>query len=36
TTALAVHIETWPCHIATLPVAVNIGCHAYRHTSVTL
>lgn len=36
TTALAAHIETWPCHIATLPVAVNIGCHAYRHKTVTL
>jgi fumarate hydratase subunit alpha len=27
-TALAVHIETSPCHIASLPVAVNIECHA--------
>ncbi len=31
TTALAVHIETFPCHIATMPVAVNINCHAARH-----
>ena len=31
TTALAVHIETFPAHIATLPVAVNINCHAARH-----
>jgi len=31
TTALAVHIETFPTHIAGLPVAVNIGCHATRH-----
>lgn len=31
TTALAVHIETYPCHIATMPVAVNINCHAARH-----
>lgn len=31
TTALGVHIETHPCHIASLPVAVNIQCHADRH-----
>jgi fumarate hydratase subunit alpha len=30
-TALAVHIETFPTHIASLPVAVNIQCHAHRH-----
>ena len=36
TTALAVHIETFPTHIAGLPVAVNICCHAYRHSTVTL
>jgi fumarate hydratase subunit alpha len=35
-TALDVHIETHPCHIASLPVAVNIQCHAARHKSVTL
>lgn len=35
-TALAVHIEIFPCHIASLPVAVNINCHAARHRSVTL
>jgi fumarate hydratase subunit alpha len=35
TTALAVHIETYPTHIAGLPVAVNIGCHATRHAEVT-
>lgn len=29
--AMAVHIETFPCHIASLPVAVNICCHACRH-----
>lgn len=29
-TALAVHIETAPCHIASLPVTVNIECHAHR------
>ena len=31
TTALAVHINTFPTHIAGLPVAVNIGCHVTRH-----
>lgn len=30
TTALAVHIDTAPCHIAALPVAVNLGCCALR------
>ena len=35
-TALAVHIETYPCHIASLPVAVNLNCHAARHAEVTL
>ena len=32
TTALAVNIETYPTHIAGLPVAVNINCHATRHS----
>lgn len=36
TTALAVHIEVYPCHIASLPVAVNINCHAARHKEATL
>ena len=36
TTALAVHLETAPCHIASLPVAVNIECHAHRHIHLTL
>ena len=36
TTALAVHIETHPCHIATMPVAVNLNCHAARHKSVVI
>ena len=36
TTALAVQIETAPCHIASLPVAVNIECHSHRHKSATL
>ena len=31
TTALDVHIEAHPCHIASLPVAVNIECHSHRH-----
>ena len=36
TTALACHIETAPCHIAALPVAVNMGCSAMRGISVDL
>ena len=32
TTALAVHINTYPTHIAGLPVAVNICCHVNRHS----
>jgi len=36
TTALGVHIETAPTHIAGLPVAINIGCHASRHVSCEL
>ncbi|MFZ5647189.1 MAG: fumarate hydratase [Bacillota bacterium] len=36
TTALAVHIEIYPCHIASLPVAVNINCHAARHKEAIL
>lgn len=36
TTALAVKVETYPCHIASLPVAVNIQCHASRHKEVIL
>ena len=35
-TALAVHIQTHPTHIAGLPVSVNISCHALRSASVTL
>ncbi|WP_313341888.1 fumarate hydratase [Sedimentibacter sp.] len=31
TTALAVHIETFPAHIASMPVAINIQCHVARH-----
>jgi tartrate dehydratase alpha subunit/fumarate hydratase class I-like protein len=36
TTALAVHIESAPCHIAALPVAVNLGCTALRSVSIPL
>jgi len=36
TTALAVHMETFPCHIASLPVAINIQCHAHRHKEIVL
>lgn len=36
TTALAVKINTYPCHIASLPVAVNLQCHASRHKVVVL
>lgn len=36
TTALAVHIESHPCHIASLPVAVNLNCHAARHASCAI
>jgi fumarate hydratase subunit alpha len=35
-TALDLHIKTLPCHIASLPVAVNIQCHANRLKEVTL
>lgn len=35
-TALAVHAEMMPCHIASLPVAVNLQCHAARHAEVVL
>ena len=36
TTALAVLIETAPCHIASLPVAVNIECHSHRHGEIVI
>ena len=36
TTALAVFIEEAPCHIASMPVAVNVQCHAQRHLTVTI
>ena len=36
TTALGVHAEVFPAHIASLPVAVNILCHSARHKEMTL
>lgn len=36
TTALAVNVEVYPTHIAGLPVAININCHATRHAEVEL
>ena len=36
TTALAVHVEMHPCHIASLPLAVNINCHSSRHKEIVL
>lgn len=35
-TALAVKIETFPCHIASLPVAINLNCHVARHKEVII
>jgi len=35
-TALAVHVEVFPCHIASMPAAVNIECHAHRVLSFEL
>lgn len=35
-TAFGVSVEMYPCHIASLPVAVNINCHAARHAEITL
>lgn len=35
-TALAVHVLLEPCHIASLPVAVNINCHSSRHVEIIL
>ena len=36
TTALGVNIETFPTHIAGLPVAVNISCHVTRHAEIII
>jgi fumarate hydratase subunit alpha len=35
-TVLAVHIERNPCHIASLPVSVNVQCHSSRHSHITI
>jgi len=35
-TALDVFIETFPCHIASLPVAVNLQCHSARHKELVI
>jgi fumarate hydratase subunit alpha len=35
-TALAVNVDVYPTHIAGLPVAVNLSCHALRHASATI
>lgn len=36
TTALAVHVETFPAHIASMPVAVNLQCHSARYKTALL
>ncbi len=36
TTTLGVHIEMEPCHIATLPLGINIACHVNRHKEIEL
>jgi len=36
TTSLAVHVEMMPCHIASLPVTVNIQCHVARHKEAVI
>ena len=36
TTALAVHVQRHPCHIASLPLALNVQCHAARHKTAVL
>lgn len=36
TTAIGLNIETYPTHIAGLPVAVNISCHATRHRDIVI
>jgi fumarate hydratase subunit alpha len=35
-TALDVRIETYPTHIAALPIAINLDCHLQRHTEIIL
>jgi fumarate hydratase subunit alpha len=36
TTALAVNIEVFPSHIASMPMAVNINCHSSRHKEAVI
>jgi fumarate hydratase subunit alpha len=36
TTALAVHVISHPCHLAALPVAVNLDCHSHRHSEAEI
>ena len=36
TTAIGVKVETYPCHFASLPVAINLNCHAARHKEAIL
>ncbi|MBM3472381.1 MAG: fumarate hydratase [Armatimonadetes bacterium] len=36
TTALGVHVESYPCHIASLPLALSVQCHSARHKTVEL
>ena len=36
TTALSVHVETHPCHIASLPLAVNLQCHSNRRAEIEI
>ena len=36
TTSLAVHVMLMPCHIASLPLAVNIQCHVQRHKEIVI
>ncbi|MEN6305627.1 MAG: fumarate hydratase, partial [Armatimonadia bacterium] len=36
TTALAVHVLEHPCHIASLPLALNVQCHAARHKTAII
>jgi fumarate hydratase subunit alpha len=36
TTALGVMVEAFPCHLASLPLAININCHAARHKTAVL
>jgi len=35
-TSFAVHVKMLPCHIASLPLAINIQCHAARHKEAVL